>query len=170
MMSNPVEEFLLEKTALDAAAVKGMAGQAGATMGRALNSPFARAAGAGALTGAGAAAFAGLVGASRKMYDASTKVRDFRRMLEANPDLVEHHEADPAGFNRLFTSLRTFAPDFTRDPLVAGAYMRRGMESLPEARGGVAVTAMNDMGRGSGRTGPASEAALQGYMKGMSIR
>ncbi len=161
-MSNPAQEFLREKTALNLSGLR----QGAATVAQ---SPFAQAAGAGALTAAGAASFAALVGASKKLYDAATKARDFSRMMEANADLRAHHEADPAGFNRLFTSLRTFAPDATRDPLVAGSYMRRGMESPVESRGNTAVSAMSDMGRVQTKMGPLSEAAMTGYYRGLSM-
>lgn len=79
-------------------------------------------AGVGALA---TAAVGGLAVAAGKLYDAATKGRDFRRMLEANPDLAEHHSQNPGGMNQFFSSLRTMNPAFSRDPLVAGHFMRQ---------------------------------------------
>jgi len=79
-------------------------------------------AGAGALA---TAAVGGLAVAAGKLYDAATKSRDFRRMLDANPDLAEHHAQNPGGMNQFFSSLRTMNPAFSRDPLVAGHFMRQ---------------------------------------------
>lgn len=86
------------------------------------------------------AAVGGLGVASQKIYDAMTKRRDFNAMLEHNPDLVEHHQNNPKSFNQMFTTLRTMNPQFSKDPLVAGTYMRRMAES-PLSAGGVAVEA-----------------------------
>lgn len=159
-MTNPAEEFLKEKRAF------GMGGAASALKGagRAL-APLGQSAVGAIGAGAGAAAFMGLVGGAGKLYSAATKSRDFRNMLEANPDLREHQQQDPAGFNRLFTSLRSMAPEFSKEPMVAGHYMRQGMEGPVEGRGQVSVQAMN--ARKPLQTGPVSEAALQGFMKGM---
>jgi hypothetical protein len=120
-MKTPLEEFLAMKTA-----------GFGRTFGNA-----ATGAGATALVGAGAAALT--VGAS-KAYDAITKRRDFATMLDHNPDLAEHHAADPRTFNRLYSSLRTVNPTFAKDPIIAGTYMRRMVES-PMA-GGVLTDAL----------------------------
>jgi len=161
MAKNPVEEFLLEKRAFGGAAVgklRSVGAKAAPTLGR----MGEQAAGA-ALAGAGAAAFAGLVGAAGKLYDAATKTRDFQNMMEANPDLHEHLQADPAGFNRMFTSLRRFAPEFTKEPVVAGTLMRRGMVMPFEDRGDVPVKAQRE--RSFPKAGPATEAALGGFMK-----
>ena len=86
-------------------------------------------------------AAAGLSGSAETIYNAATKSRDFRSMLEHNTDLQEHHEADPKRFNLMFTTLRNMNPEFSKDPLVAGAYMRRMVEAGPMA-GGVAVEAL----------------------------
>lgn len=159
-MTNPVEDFLLEKQAL---------GLNFGGLKSALRSPAAKHVGAGMATalgaGVGAAGFAAAVGGAEKAYLAATKVRDFRGMMEANPDLQAHQQADPGGFNRMFTSLRTFAPDFTREPMVAGAYMRNAMESPEESRGMVGVRAMGDMKQP--RQGVIPEAAMAGFHKGL---
>jgi hypothetical protein len=159
MAKNPVEEFLLEKRALNLSGALQKAAPVARRVGET--------AGNAALAGAGAAAFAGLTGAAGKLYMAATKSRDFKNMLEANPDLHEHLEQDPAGFNRLFTSLRTFAPDFTQDPLVAGTYMRNGFYNTADQRGSTAVRAMADLK--PRRMGPVSEEAIKGFTGGMKL-
>jgi len=121
-------------------------------------------AGNAAMAGVGAAAFAGLVGAAGKLYDAATKTRDFQSMLEANPDLHEHLQSDPAGFNRMFTSLRRFSPEFTKEPVVAGTLMRQAMNGAIEERGNVSIGAQRN--RQPPKQGPMTEAALGGFMKG----
>lgn len=157
MAKNPVEEFLLEKKALNLGAFAQKAGPAARRMGEV--------AGNAALTGAGAAAFAGLTGAAGKLYLAATKTRDFHSMMEANPDLHELHQQDPAGFNRMYTSLRTFAPEFTQEPVVAGTLMRRAMVGTEEDRGDIAIKAMRE--RPANRPGPARDAAMGGFMSGL---
>lgn len=159
MAKNPVEEFLLEKRAFGMPNVKAMAGKAAPVLGR-----MGEQAGTAALAGAGAAGFAGLIGAAGKLYDAATKSRDFQSMLEANQDLHEHLQADPGGFNRMFTSLRKFSPEFTKDPLVAGSLMRQGMNSNPEDRGNLVLRAQRE--RVFPKQGPVTEAAMSGFMKG----
>lgn len=163
MTKNAAQEFLLEKRALGVN-LAGIAQKARPVLGR-----MGEAAGTAAMTGAGAAAFAGLVGAAGKLYSAATKTRDFNRMLEANPDLHEHHQSDPAGFNRLYSALRTMAPEFAAEPLVAGAYIRRGMVNGPADYGGTIVKAREDASRGPKGGGPATDAALDGYMRGLGM-
>lgn len=159
-MANPVDEFLLEKRALN---LGGLAGKAAPALGR------IGGAGATALgMGAGAAAFGALALGGGKLYLAATKTRDFNKMMEANPDLRAHSQGDPAGFNRMFTSLRTFAPEFTRDPMVAGAYMRRGMESPVENRGMLGVDAMGALRQQ--RPHPVVENAMKGFEKGLGAK
>lgn len=158
-MANPVEEFLLEKKAFN---FGGLMSKAAPIAGR-----VGEAAGTGVVTGVGAAAFAGLVGAAGKLYDAATVARDYRSMMEANPDLAQHQEADPSGFNRMFSSLRALAPEYTKEPLVAGHLMRNAMELEPEQRGDKVISLMNS--KPQQRTGPASEAALGGFMKGIGM-
>lgn len=161
MAKNPVETFLLEKRAFGGALSKArqMGAKAGPVLGR-----MGEQAGTAALAGVGAAGFAGLIGAAGKLYDAATKSRDFKNMLEANPDLHEHLQSDPAGFNRMFTSLRRFSPEFTKEPVVAGSLMRQGMSSAMEDRGNLVMRAQRERPRV--QQGPATEAALGGFMKG----
>lgn len=125
-MSNPFEDFVeeylpeQEKTAFIGAASKEL--------------------GRGVATGLGAAAAAGAIGtvgmAASKLYGAATKSRDFRAMLSFNPDLHEHHERDPRMFNQMYSSLRSMNPNFGKDPIVAGTYMRRMVEN-PMTAGGI---------------------------------
>lgn len=89
---------------------------------------------------AATAAVTGLGFAAQKIYDAMTKRHDFNSMLEMNPDLAEHHVNSPKMFNQMFSTLRTMNPGFSKDPMVAGTYMRRMMES-PLHAGGIAVEA-----------------------------
>jgi hypothetical protein len=108
---------------------------------------FGQAAGKATLN-AGATAVAGMAigGAAvavKKIFDAATKGRDFRSMLENNPDLAEVHAEDPKRINMYFTTLRTFNPEFSKDPLVAGSYLKQ-MLSSPAAIGGQMAHALGD--------------------------
>jgi hypothetical protein len=89
--------------------------------------------------GAGAVGLAAL--GVQKAFDAATKSRDFKSMLAANPDLAEKHQENPQLFNQMFSTLRTFNPAFSRDPVVAGAYMRQMVED-PAHAGMTAVEAL----------------------------
>jgi len=160
MAKNPVEVFLQEKKAFNL----GQFGPTAKSYGKQVGGALAT----GAATGIGGAAFAGLTLGAAKLYDAATKTRDFNNMLEANPDLQHQHQADPVGFNRMFSALRTMAPHFTKEPLVAGTYMRNAMERDPGQQGGVAVQALRDSGPGQ-RPGPLTEAALGGFSKGVGM-
>jgi hypothetical protein len=125
---NPVVEFLPEKQGGlfdNASSVPKMFGDALVT----------------GVAGAGAAAALGGAGiAAHQLYNAATKGRDFRNMLVHNPDLVEEHQRDPKSFNQLFSSLRTVNPSFSRDPIIAGTYMRQMVGS--PAAGGVLTDAL----------------------------
>lgn len=63
-------------------------------------------------------------------------------MLENDPDLKRKHEEEPKLVNRMFTTLRTFNPAFTRDPVVAGSYVRQMVED-PMHAGTMATEALN---------------------------
>lgn len=90
--------------------------------------------------GAAAAGTAAVIGgagmAASAAYDALTKSRDFKKMLEYNPDLHEHHQNDPRLFNQMYSSLRQMNPTFARDPLVAGGIMRQ-MSLNPNGMSGI---------------------------------
>lgn len=160
MAKNPVEEFFQVKEAFGLGQLAPVAKSYGKNIGGALAT--------GAATGIGGAAFAGLTLGAAKLYDAATKTRDFNSMLDANPDLHEHHQADPAGFNRMYSALRAMSPQFAKEPLVAGSYMRTAMLEGPEGRGYLAVRALRESGPGQ-RPGPLTEAALGGFSKGVGM-
>jgi hypothetical protein len=143
-MTNPLDDFLATRPKTAAASLpnRGMKKQA-------LGNPFAGMGGqakdtllrAGA-TGLVGAAGAGLGAAVQHLYDAATKSRDFRTMLDHNPDLHEQLQQNPKMFNQAFSTLRTMNPMFSRDPLIAGTYMRQMMDS-PLTAGGKAVEALS---------------------------
>jgi len=135
MSKSPVEEFMaVSKTAnvFRAAARKFPQHMAHAAVG-------AAAAGAVGLVGAG------LGSAVSGIFDAATKGHDFRQMMSANEDLHAHHEQDPKKFNLMFSTLRNVNPQFSKDPLVAGSFMRRMIES-PMGIGGIAGEALKHRG------------------------
>jgi hypothetical protein len=144
---NPVEEFLSEKkgswwqnqTGQTAGKwVKGMLGQQAPEAAKKFMSGAMNAGGA----VLGATAVVGVGTAASKLYDVATKSRDFRRMLDHDPTLQPKHDADPRLFNQMYSTLRTFNPDFARDPVVASTYMHQMMDA-PEAAGGRVVDALN---------------------------
>lgn len=113
-----------------------------------------------AAVGAGTMAIGGLGMAASHIYDAATAKRDFRGMMEWNQDL--HHE-DQRMVNQSFKTLRHFAPDMSKDPLVAGSMIRQ-MVQAPQGAAGImsqALQAQKNIGSGIGA------AALGGVGKGM---
>lgn len=134
-MSNPLEDFLEEYAPGEKVAFG--------------FGEFAGGIGKGVVQGLGAAAAAGVVAgggmAAAKIYNAATKSRDFRNMLEFNPDLAAHHENNPRMFNQMYSSLRAMNPSFSRDPLVAGTFMRQ-MVDAPETAGGKLTEALKSHG------------------------
>lgn len=139
-----------EKTANFMDAVKQLGGAAGQAFGA------AAATGAVALTGV----------AVSKLYDAATKSRDFRAMLAANPELRDFAKENPNRANALFTSLRQLSPDFSKDPFVAGHYMRQ-MAHDPGREGGYLMQAAQDGGR---FPEPVLETYLKGGLEGVKPR
>jgi hypothetical protein len=79
--------------------------------------------------------------AVQKAYDAATKAKDFKSMLEYAPDVMQMHQEDPKAVSQMFSTLRVFNPDFTRDPVVASSYVRR-MVGEPTGAGGIATEAL----------------------------
>jgi hypothetical protein len=128
---NPVETFLAEKLAMfptgAAQAGRQLSGQIGGALVQGLGA------------GLGAAALTGGALAVQNIYNAATSKKDFRQMLEWNRDL---HEADPRLLNQSFRTLRSFAPEMSKDPLVAGALVRRMVES-PMGAAGIIQEAMS---------------------------
>lgn len=97
---------------------------------------FRNAAAVAGATAAMGAAITGVTYGARKIMDAATKGRDFNNMLAFNPDLKGYQKHNPQMFNQMYSSLRSMNPQFAKDPLVAGTYMRRMSES-PESAGGI---------------------------------
>jgi hypothetical protein len=135
---NPVADFLSEKRAAGGAGFLNQTRQFMQTNGPELFGKAVMGAGAAAAVGA---SVAGLSIGARQLYGAATKGRDFRKMIEFNPDLAEHHQRDPKTFNQLFSSLRSVNPAFSQDPVIAGTYMRRMVDS--PAAGGVLTDAVS---------------------------
>lgn len=148
-MKNPVEAYLSEKTAtqLPLGGKGGFFRSFGGTVREGLN-PTALGSnmGKGLLAAGGAAAGAGAVAGAthlvQKAYDAATKARDFRMMLDSDPDLARMQQEDPKSVNQMFSTLRTFNAAFTRDPVVAASYVRQ-MVTDPMHAGSMAVDALN---------------------------
>jgi len=88
----------------------------------------------GAAVALGGAAIAGIGVAARKISDAVAKRREFREMMDLDPELAEHQAKDPRIFNAAYSSLRSINPAFGRDPLVAGAHMKQFMDN-PDTAG-----------------------------------
>jgi len=59
-----------------------------------------------------------------------TKARDYKAMLQANPALAQ---ADASTTQMYFNSLRHVSPSLSKDPLVAGSFVRNMMELQPES-------------------------------------
>lgn len=55
-----------------------------------------------------------------------TRGRDYKNMLEANPDLTK--PSNTAKVKASFSTLHRFNPDFAKDPNVAGQYVRNSIE------------------------------------------
>lgn len=104
------------------------------------------AAGATAVAGAGMTAMAPAV---QHIWNAITKKRDFNQMMQSpfNTDLHEHMAERPKEFNLAFSSLRSTTPEITKDPMIAGQYMRRIMSMPPDAAGGVVIDALQHRDR-----------------------
>jgi hypothetical protein len=147
---NPVEDYLEKKSDFFGPAARGVlrgakdalqggvrAPFSGSRMGEELGGTIMH--GAIGVAGAGAASLAAL--GVHKLYDAATKTRDFKSMLEYAPDIAEMHAENPQQVNQMFSTLRTFNPDFTRDPVVASNYVRR-MVNEPVGAGGIATEAL----------------------------
>lgn len=99
----------------------------------------------GAGAGIAGAAISGAGIAASKIYDAATKARDFRAMMGSsfNADLHDYYHQKPRQFNEAYSSLRMMNPEFSKDPMVAGNFMRQMMENRPEVAGGVLLQALH---------------------------
>jgi hypothetical protein len=96
----------------------------------------------GGLIAGGALLAAGAGEVVSGMHDAVTKAHDFKAMLAENQDVAERHQENPRQINRFFSTLRTFNPAFSKDPLVAGTYMRKMMLD-PDSAGGLVEPVLN---------------------------
>lgn len=163
---NPLEEFLEDYASEKQAAmpswgsIRSGAGEVGGTFGKAL------AIGAG--TALATAAIGGTAAAASALHDAATKGRDFRQMMDVNADLHDYHQQDPKMFNQLYTSLRKANPAFAKDPVIAGTYMRKMLDS-PAHAGGMLAEATGSLPSGYGRTlddvGKSGREAAGAYLK-----
>lgn len=81
--------------------------------------------GAAALASVGTASAAG-IGAITERF---SKSRDYKAMLQAHPSLAQV-EAGKA--QMYFNSLRHVAPSLSRDPLIAGSFIRNMLDSQPD--------------------------------------
>lgn len=104
--------------------------------------------------------------AVQSAYHAITKKRDFQSMLEENPDLKDH--PNPKLVLQGFTSLRTFAPKFSQDPLVAGSYVRRIAEN-PVGMSGIVNEAMGAHGAMPSAFEATQQAVGAGALKGLDL-
>lgn len=86
---------------------------------------------------------------AKSLYDAVTKRRDFRNMLDNNPDLHEKLQNDPKMFNQAYSSLRSVNMQFAKEPLIAGNYMRQIMESPMMAGGKIELALLGGQGQQS---------------------
>lgn len=133
---NPLDMYLLEKRGSKTAAPIDTLKNFGQEVGK------ATATGAGAAVAGATVAGVGL--AAAKIWDAVTKSRDFRAMMSSphNGDLHEFLATRPKEFNESFGALRSINPAFTKEPMIAGTYMRRMMQMRPENAGGVLIEAL----------------------------
>lgn len=132
-MPNPVDEFLtardeLEGQEKDAGFWKSMTGEfargggLGGTVGRYLP--------AAAVSLGVASAVGGLGKAFNAIRNRMTKQRDYKNMLAANPHL---RKEDASKVQMLYNSLRSMSPSMSKDPLIAGSFVRSSLDLSPES-------------------------------------
>jgi hypothetical protein len=88
-----------------------------------------------AVAGAGAA-MAGIAQGAEAIFNAATKSRDFNRMLEHHPDL---RDRDQKAVTSAFTTVRALNPQYSSQPLIAGAAVKNLLE-FPGGAVGIADT------------------------------
>lgn len=81
----------------------------------------------GAAVAAGGAMLTGVGLAAKKINDAINKRREFKAMMDIDPEMTALRDSDTPFFHAAYTSLRTVNPTFGRDPLTASALMRNMM-------------------------------------------
>jgi len=92
---------------------------------------------AGLGAGIGAGAY-GLGKGFELLHRKITERRNFRKMLEAHPDLQKHEDKARDAFK----TMHKYAPDLTDSPQVAGAFVKRVLE-YPEA--GIAPATIREL-------------------------
>jgi len=101
----------------------------------------------GAAVAGGAAAtglaMAGIAKGINAAVDALTYAGDFKSMMAANPDLAEYPEPE---IRMVFASLRHLNPEFSKDPLVSGTFVRGRMENRQQSSHGGFETARVELG------------------------
>lgn len=134
-MTNPLNDFLEEfGQTKQAGPIRDVVRNVGDSFGKALM--------VGAGTALAATAVGGAALGASAIHRAATKSRDFRNMMELNPDLRTFHEQDPKMFNQLYTSLHRANHAYASDPIIAGTYMRKMMDN-PMTAGGILTDAMS---------------------------
>jgi hypothetical protein len=158
---DPIEEAMeaMEKAAFFGAFLRGARGAGGRASQKALQEGlegagrrFAGDLATGAATTLGAGAVAGIGLGVRQLVGAATKKRQFREMMETNPDLQEHQKSNPRFFNTAYNSIRGLNPSYGKDPVVAGTLMRRMMET-PDNAGGILMQTMKPPAPSAGGMG-----------------
>jgi hypothetical protein len=141
-VSNPIDDYLgMHKKAF---------GFLGPNFGRQAMTSMREGAAQAVGQGAVGLAAAGIGVAAMKSYRALRKRSDFKQMLEANPDLAEHQEADPMKFNAHYNSLRAMNPGYAEDPIIAGTLMRQ-MSLSGNNAGHVLMESMDSSSRSRGQ-------------------
>lgn len=123
---NPIDEALMSKQAFFGAVGKAVSGVAAGGAGSSFLQGMGAAAGTGLIAGIGMAAI--------KIRNSISKKRNFKEMMSLNDDLRAEQSQDPKFFNAAYNSLNRVNPQFGRDPIVAGSYMRKMMAN-PDAAG-----------------------------------
>lgn len=150
---NPALEYLEEKTAggftdFSAGVARGVRGGLGAggragvsngayNVGKRLGETGLNT----AVAAGGAAAVAGTAALANKLYDAATKTRDFKAMLEWDANLADRHANDPHDarhINMAFSTVRRINPEASRDPLLASAFVNHMLSTSPQTMTGAA--------------------------------
>jgi len=161
---NPLEEFLDEygqtKEADFAGGLKSFGGK------------FTEGIGTGAALAGGAALIGAATMGVTALHNAATKTRDFRSMMDTNPDLHQFHQQDPKMFNQMYTSLRRANQSYAADPIISGTYMRKMMDS-PMSAGGFLTDAMNSVPSSQGQfardIGRTATEGFSGSLKGKDL-
>jgi len=114
------------------------------------------------------AAVAGILPAANAIYNAATKGRDFRSMLEFDPELKELHKQNPKYINAGFNTLRRMNTDFSRDPMVASAFVKQVAYGSTEGSFGLAQEALRAAPKPSQFQEAFAGGAAQGVGAGLS--